>query len=48
MRGQDLLSATTTPSRVPVMPILDAMEEEDQGMMDYPPSFFNNFHIGAM
>jgi hypothetical protein len=50
MRGQDLLSATTTPSRVvPAMPILDAMEEEeDPGMMDYSPSFFNNLNIGAM
>lgn len=49
MRGQDLLSATTTPSRVvPAMPILDAMEEEDQGMMGYSPSFFNNLNIGAM
>jgi len=49
MRGQDLLSATTTPYRAaPAMPILDAMEEEDQGMMGYSPSFFNNLNIGAI
>ena len=46
MRGQDLLSATTTPSRVvPAMPILDAAEDEE--MRYYTPRF-NNFNIGAM
>tara|TARA_R110001592_G_C13045617_1_gene739686 strand:+ start:36 stop:719 length:684 start_codon:yes stop_codon:yes gene_type:complete len=47
MRGQDLLSATTTPSRVvPAMPILDAAEEDEE-MRYYTPRF-NNFNIGAM
>jgi len=48
MRGQDLLSATTTPSRVvPAMPILDAAEDEDEEMRYYTPRF-QNFNIGAM
>lgn len=48
MRGQDLLSATTTPSRVvPAMPILDAAEDEEEEMRYYNPTF-NNFNIGAM
>ena len=47
MRGQDLLSATTTPSRVvPAMPILDAAEEDEE-MRYYTPRF-QNFNIGAM